>query len=62
MLVYDICHRLKISRDMVVGHGQINSVQRADPKNFDWDRFNRKVDDVSRMMAIRFGPDYAVNS
>ena len=62
MLVYDICHRLKIKRSMVVGHAQINSVQRGDPKNFDWDRFNSKVDDVSRMMAIRFGPDYAVNA
>ena len=25
MLVYDICHRLKIKRSMVVGHAQINS-------------------------------------
>ncbi len=60
MLVYDLCRRLKIKRSMVVGHKEINSVQRADPRNFDWARFNRKVDDVSSMMAIRFGPDYGI--
>ena len=60
MLVYDLCHRLKIKREMVVGHQMINSVQRGDPKNFDWDRFNRQVDNLSRMMTARFGPDYGI--
>src|SRR5262249_20070374 len=62
MLAYDLCHRLKIRRSMIVGHQQINPVQRADPRNFDWDRFNRKVDDLSQMMAIRFGLDYRIAS
>ena len=35
-LVYDICFRRKIKRSMVVGHGKINPIDRADPQGFDW--------------------------
>ena len=31
-LVYDICYRRKIKRSMVVAHGTINPIDRADPK------------------------------
>ena len=31
-LVYDICRRRKIKRSMVVAHGTINPVDRADPR------------------------------
>lgn len=61
MLVYDICHRRKIKRSMVVAHGAINPVERADPKNFDWNRFNRKLDQLSNKAASLWGPDYALN-
>ena len=61
MLVYDIRRRRKIARNMVVGHGAINSVDRADPKNFDWDRFNRKVDELSRTLGSLLGPEFLLD-
>ena len=61
MLVYDIRRRRKIARNMVVGHGAINSVDRADPKNFDWDRFNRKVDELSRTLGNLLGPEFLLD-
>jgi hypothetical protein len=42
-LVYDICYRRKIKRSMVVAHGTINPIDRADPQGFDWDRFKQAL-------------------
>lgn len=61
MLVYDIRRRRNIARNMVVSHASLNPVERGDPRNFDWDRFNRKVDGISAMMASALGPDYALS-
>jgi hypothetical protein len=61
MLVYDIRRRRKIARNMVVGHGAINNVDRADPKNFDWDRFNRKVDQLSTTLGGLLGPEFLLD-
>jgi len=61
MLVYDIRRRRKIRKDMVVAHHTINTVDKADPRNFDWDRFNRKVDSISDTLANQLGPDCALD-
>jgi N-acetyl-anhydromuramyl-L-alanine amidase AmpD len=60
MLVYDICRRRQIKRKMVVGHNQINTVERADPRNFDWDRFNRQIDKISQTLGSQLGPGFAL--
>lgn len=60
MLVYDIRRRRKIAQDMVVAHAAINKVERADPRNFDWDRFNRRVDALSRMLGSQLGTGFAL--
>ena len=57
MLVYDICFRRKIKRNMVVGHKAINNVQRGDPKGFDWNRFNRQIDAISQTLGTQIGPN-----
>jgi N-acetyl-anhydromuramyl-L-alanine amidase AmpD len=61
MLVYDICFRRKIKRSMVVAHHTINSVERADPQNFDWVRFNRTIDRLSNTLSSQLGPDFALS-
>jgi N-acetyl-anhydromuramyl-L-alanine amidase AmpD len=61
MLVYDIRRRRKIARDMVVGHSAINSIDRADPRNFDWSRFNRKVDEISSTLGRLLGPEFQLD-
>ena len=61
MLVYDIRRRRKIARNMVVGHRAINSIDRADPRNFDWDRFNRKVDQLSTTLGGLLGPEFLLD-
>lgn len=61
MLVYDIRRRRKIARDKVVGHSAVNNVDRGDPRNFDWDRFNRKVDDLSKTLGGLLGPDFLLD-
>jgi N-acetyl-anhydromuramyl-L-alanine amidase AmpD len=61
MLVYDIRRRRKISKDKVVAHHAINSVDKEDPRNFDWDRFNRKVDSISDTLANLLGPEFALD-
>jgi hypothetical protein len=45
------------------GESQIGlDCQFLSTRNFDWAWFNSRLDKLSRMMAIRFGQDYAVNS
>jgi len=61
MLVYDIRRRRGIARNKVVSHASINSVERADPRNFDWDRFNRRVDDISNLLGGLLGPAYRLD-
>lgn len=61
MLVYDIRRRRKIARNMVVGHSAINSIDRADPRNFDWVRFNRKVDQLSWTLGNLLGPEFLLD-
>jgi N-acetyl-anhydromuramyl-L-alanine amidase AmpD len=60
-LVYDICHRRGIKRSMVVGHGKINPVQRADPQGFDWPRFNRLLDQLSARLGGLLGDDFKLS-
>ena len=50
-LVCDICLRKGIGFDMVVGHGQVNPIDRADPQGFDWDRFKRDLLFLSSRMS-----------
>jgi N-acetyl-anhydromuramyl-L-alanine amidase AmpD len=61
MLVYDIRRRRNISRDMVVAHHTINPIDRPDPRNFDWDRFNRQVDNISATLGNLLGPEYRLD-
>jgi len=61
MLVYDIRRRRKIARNKVVGHSAINSIDRADPRNFDWARFNRKVDELSWTLGGLLGPEFLLD-
>jgi N-acetyl-anhydromuramyl-L-alanine amidase AmpD len=56
-LVYDICRRRNIKRDRVVGHGDINP-DRADPQGFDWDRFNRLLNQLSTRLGALLGDDF----
>ena len=57
-LVYDICHRKQIKRSMVVAHGTINPIDRADPQGFDWDRFRQALYFLSFRMGSTMGADY----
>jgi N-acetyl-anhydromuramyl-L-alanine amidase AmpD len=57
-LVYDICNRRKIPRSMVVGHGKINPIDRADPQGFDWDRFRQSLEFLSFRMGRTMGVEY----
>jgi len=57
-LVYDICYRRKIKRSMVVAHGTINPIDRADPQGFDWDRFKQALWFLSSRMGGMMGPQY----
>jgi len=61
MLVYDIRRRRNIARDMVVGHSAVNNIDRADPRNFDWGRFNRRVDELSRTLGGLLGPSFQLD-
>lgn len=62
MLCYDICHRRSIPPSNIVGHGMINPVDRAktEPRNFDWGRFNRNLDVLSKNLANLLGPEFAL--
>ncbi len=51
MLVFDICRRRRISRANVVGHVDVNSVDRGDPRNFDWPRFRRRLEEIATAAA-----------
>ncbi len=57
-LVYDICYRRRIKRRMVVAHGTINPIDRADPQGFDWDRFKQGLDFLSFRMGHAMGAEY----
>ena len=57
-LVYDICYRRKIKRSMVVAHGTINPIDRADPQGFDWDRFKQALFVLSFRMGGTMGSQY----
>jgi N-acetyl-anhydromuramyl-L-alanine amidase AmpD len=57
-LVYDICYRRKIKRSMVVAHGTINPIDRADPQGFDWDRFKQGLWFLSFRMGSTMGSQY----
>ena len=57
-LVYDICYRRKIKRSMVVAHGTINPIDRADPQGFDWDRFKQALYFLSFRMGGMMGTQY----
>jgi len=57
-LVYDICYRRKIKRSMVVAHGTINPIDRADPQGFDWDRFKQGLWVLSFRMGSTMGSQY----
>jgi N-acetyl-anhydromuramyl-L-alanine amidase AmpD len=61
MLVYDIRRRRGIARSKVVAHKAINSIDRGDPRNFDWARFNRKVDDMSNTLGNLLGPEFRLD-
>jgi N-acetyl-anhydromuramyl-L-alanine amidase AmpD len=60
MLCYHICHRRGIARADIVGHGQINPVDRAknEPRNFDWNTFNIKLDNISNTLVTLLGPEF----
>lgn len=60
MLCYHICHRRNISRNNIVGHGDINPVDRSpdEPRNFDWDRFNRDLDNLTSTLVRLLGPAF----
>jgi N-acetyl-anhydromuramyl-L-alanine amidase AmpD len=62
MLCYHICHRQNILRTNIVGHGEINPVDRSpnEPRNFDWDRFDRNLDNISGTLVGLLGPDFAL--
>lgn len=47
-LVYGICWRNQIPLAAVVAHAAINPKHRADPRNFDWDRFEMLIKGLSR--------------
>lgn len=61
MLVYDIRRRRKIARNKVLAHSAVNNVDRADPRNFDWARFNQKVDELSMRLAALLGPGFELD-
>ncbi|WP_426958176.1 N-acetylmuramoyl-L-alanine amidase [Muricoccus radiodurans] len=61
MLVYDIRRRRGIAADHVKGHVQVNSVDRADPRRFDWVRHNRRVTELSRTLGRLLGPGFAID-
>jgi N-acetyl-anhydromuramyl-L-alanine amidase AmpD len=59
-LCYDICHRNTIARTSILAHGTINSQDRADPKGFDWKRFNTRIDAISAEIAGKLGAGFAL--
>ncbi|MBV8492109.1 MAG: N-acetylmuramoyl-L-alanine amidase [Alphaproteobacteria bacterium] len=61
-LCYHICHRRDIPRANIVGHGEINPVDRArnEPRNFDWNKFNIKLDNISNILVALLGADFAL--
>jgi N-acetyl-anhydromuramyl-L-alanine amidase AmpD len=60
MLCYHICHRRGIARANIVGHGEINPVDRAknEPRNFDWNKFNIKLDNISKTLVDSLGREF----
>jgi N-acetyl-anhydromuramyl-L-alanine amidase AmpD len=62
MLCYNICHRWNIPRANIVGHGEINPVDRSpnEPRNFDWGRFNCNLDNLSNTLTNLAGPEFAL--
>jgi N-acetyl-anhydromuramyl-L-alanine amidase AmpD len=60
-LVYDICRRRGIRREMVVGHHDINPGQRADPRGFDWARLNRLLDQLSNRLGGLLGDEFRLS-
>ncbi len=46
-LVYDILRRRRISRDQIVGHGEIEPRKPGEPHDFDWARFDDLLDAVN---------------
>jgi N-acetyl-anhydromuramyl-L-alanine amidase AmpD len=62
MLSYHVCHRWSIPRASIVGHGDINPVDRSpdEPRNFDWDRFNRNLNSLSNTMVNLLGAEFAL--
>ena len=59
-LVYDIRWRWNIKKEMVVPHSKL-TVQRGDPKNFDWNRFNQLTGVLSLKALVTLGPDFALS-
>ena len=59
MLVFDIRRRWNIKKEKVVAHKRINSEDRADPRNFDWDGFNRRIERISTIASL-VGSGFAV--
>ncbi len=55
---YDICYGARIKRSMVVAHGTITPIDRADPQGFDWDRFKQGLWFLSSRMGSTMGPQY----
>lgn len=47
-LVYGICWRHGVPLERVIAHAKINPKHRADPRNFDWDRFEGLIARLSR--------------
>ena len=61
MLIYDIRRRRGISSANVKGHVEVNNVDRADPRNFDWTRCRRRVSELSRTLGTLLGPEFKVD-
>jgi N-acetyl-anhydromuramyl-L-alanine amidase AmpD len=58
-LVYEIRWRRRIRKEKVVSHRALNPKNRSDPRNFDWARFERLIDQLAQR-ARALGPGYAL--
>lgn len=61
MLIYDIRRRRGIGSANVKGHVEVNDVDRADPRNFDWARCRRRVSDFSRTLGTLLGAEFKID-